>query len=181
MCGAQWELLTMASRAAISNAADPAVTFGANRRIVKRGLLETCICIAAATLTVVGCGEPGGDIEQTVKARGLLTHRGNPLAHYQIMLHPADGHRPAAGVSDEHGKFALGTNGEGDGAVAGENRVSVVYVGPPSTNPEKGMNDVSPPPAPKVRIAAKYGQPDTSGLTLAIPATGSSDLKLDIP
>ena len=65
--------------------------------------------------------------------------------------------------------------------MAGKHRAAVVYVGPPSTNPEAGMNDFSPPTPPKVKIAAKYHQPETSGLTLEVPAAGSADVKLNVP
>jgi hypothetical protein len=147
--------------------------------VVKGGWMTMCVCLAAAL--VCGCGDSGADIERTVKAAGTLTHRGAPLAFYQVMVQPEDGRRPAVGVSDAQGKFVLGTNGEGDGAVSGKHRVAVVYVGPPSTNPEAGMNDFSPPPAPKGKLAAKYQQPETSGLTLEIPPAGSSDLKVEVP
>ena len=136
--------------------------------------------ICMATLALTGCGDASAEIERTVTAKGVLTHRGSPLAYYQVMLHPDDGRRPATGTSDAEGKFVLGTNGEGDGAVPGKHRVSIVYQGPPSTNPEAGMNDFSPPP-PKIKIAAKYQQPETSGLMLEVPRSGSSDLKLEVP
>jgi hypothetical protein len=148
---------------------------------VKRDSLGICVCTAAVAIALSGCGDSTAEIERTVTARGVLTHRGQPLPYYQLMFHPGEGHRPAAGISDEKGKFVLGTNGEGDGAAAGKHRVSVVYVGPPSANPEAGMNDFSPPPPPKVKLAAKYSQPETSGITLEIPASGSSDLKVEVP
>ena len=136
--------------------------------------------VAAAVSGVCGCGEPSAKIEKTVRVRGVLLHRGSPLAYYQVMCHPEDGRRPAAGVSDEQGQFVLGTNGAEDGAVVGKHRVTVVYLGKPL--PERdGMIDFSPPPPPKIKIASKYNHADTSGITIDIPAAGSSDLKIDLP
>src|SRR5690606_7974325 len=98
-------------------------------------------CLAAA-----GCGDAGpkADIEETVPAEGIVTFEGAPLEYHQVMLQPA-GHRAAAGISDGSGKFVLGTNGQGDGAVVGTHKVSVVYVGPPNTDPNAGINDFKPP------------------------------------
>jgi len=135
--------------------------------------------VIVAALGFSGCGEPSAKIEKTVAARGVLTYRGSPLGHYQVMFHPEDGRRPAAGVTDEQGTFVLGTNRADDGAVAGKHRVTVVYIGPPS--PERdGMIEFSPPP-PKIKIAAKYTNPDTSGIAIEIPPSGSKDLKVDLP
>ena len=127
-----------------------------------------------------GCGEPSAKIEKTVPARGVLTHRGSPLGHYQVLFHPEDGRRPAAGVTDEQGGFVLGTNRADDGAVAGTHRVTLVYVGPPTPGRD-GMIDFSPPRPPKIKIASKYARPDTSGISIEIPASGSKELKIDLP
>src|SRR5262249_38550095 len=131
-------------------------------------------------LAVSGCSRASAAIEKTVHAEGMLMHHGRPLPHYQVMFTPEDGRRPAAGVTDEHGKFVLGTNGAGDGAPAGKHRVCVTYVGPPSGGAD-GMNSFAPPPPPKIKIAAKFGNPESSGLTQEISASGSSDLKVDLP
>jgi hypothetical protein len=130
---------------------------------------------------VLGCGDSGpkADIETTVTASGTVTFEDAPLEFYQVTFQP-EGHRVASGVSDAAGKFVLGTNKQGDGAVAGSHKVSVVYVGPPNTDPNAGMNDFKPPPPPKVKIPAKYHRPETSGITIEVPAGGSSDLHVDL-
>lgn len=135
---------------------------------------------AAAAMTICGCGEPSAKIEKTVRVRGVLVHSGSALAHYQVMFHPEDGRRPAAGVSDEQGRFVLGTNRAEDGAVVGKHRVTVVYVGPPAASRD-GMIDFSPPPPPKVKIAAKFGQPETSGIVAEVPAAGLTEIKVEVP
>jgi hypothetical protein len=136
--------------------------------------------VLVAALALAGCGDSTAKIEKTVLAAGVLTHRGQPLAYYQVMFTPDDGRRPAAGTTDEQGKFVLGTNKEGDGAVPGSHHVSVIYMGPPGASGD-GMNSFTRPPPPKIKITAKYGNAETSGLTQEIPPSGSSDLKIDLP
>jgi hypothetical protein len=138
------------------------------------------LVVALLAAGASGCGDAEAGIEKTVTASGVLTHRGQPLAHYQVMLAPEDGRRPAAGVSNEQGKFSLGTNDVGDGAPPGKHRVSVVYVGPPSAGGD-GQNNFAPPPPPKVKLAAKYGNPETSGLAAEVPPSGAADLKIEVP
>jgi len=135
---------------------------------------------AVMAVSVSGCGQASAGIERTVTAAGVLTHGGKPLAHYQIMLIPDDARRPAAGVTDEQGKFDLGTNRPGDGAPPGKHRVSVVYIGPPSAGGD-GQNNFAPPPPPKVKLAPKYANAETSGLTAEVPTSGTNDLKIDVP
>jgi hypothetical protein len=147
---------------------------------VKFAALGFMILTTALAVSVSGCGRASASIERTVTAAGVLTHGGKPLAHYQVMFSPDDARRPAAGVTDEQGKFVLGTNRLGDGAPPGKHRISVVYVGPPAAGGD-GQNNFAPPPPPKVKLAAKYGNAETSGLTAEIPTSGSSDLKVEVP
>jgi hypothetical protein len=131
---------------------------------------------------VVGCSpaQPTGDRETTVSAGGELTYQGQPLPYHQVLLTPESSKRPAAGVTDESGKFVLGTNQPGDGAVAGKHQVSVVYVGPPGSGGD-GINDFTPPPPPKVKIPAKYQRAETSGVSVEIPDGGDQALKINLP
>lgn len=74
----------------------------------------------------------------------------------------------------------LGTNRPDDGAVVGKYQVSVVYVGPPETNPEAGINDFSGPPPPKLKIPQKYNDPSKSGLKFEVTSNGLTDLVIDL-
>lgn len=145
-------------------------------RSLRRGLLAG---VAVTGLSACGSGSPTGDIEKTVGAGGVLTYQNKPLEFYQVTFYP-EGHRPAAGTTDEQGRFVLGTNKAGDGAVAGTHRVAVTYVGPPSTNPEEGMNEFSTPPPPKVKVPRKYNDVKSSGLKYEVPAGGATDLKVNL-
>lgn len=147
---------------------------------LKHSTFGACLFAAVLAFGLGGCGDggPTADIEKTVPARGVVTYRGEPLAYHQVVLYP-EGARPATGVSDEQGAFVLGTNDEGDGAVAGRHQAAVVYVGPPR-GPEWGMTDFSPPPEPKVKIPEKYGRPETSGIAVEVPDSGADDLAIDL-
>jgi hypothetical protein len=132
------------------------------------------------TVAMAGCDSgPTGDIVDTVPASGTLTFNGTPLEYYQVAFFPQD-NRPAVGITDDQGRFTLGTNGENDGAVVGTHGVAVTYVGKPSDNPDEGIMEFTPPPPPKHKIPGKYNSAETSGLTVEIPSDGTSDLKLEI-
>lgn len=146
---------------------------------LQRSLRASLLVGVIVGLSACGQNAPTGDIEKTVSAGGVLTWQGKPLEFYQVTFYP-EGHRPAAGTTDEQGKFVLGTNQIGDGAVAGRHRVAITYVGPPSTNPEEGMNEFSTPPPPKVKLPRKYNDAKSSGLQYEIPAGGTTDLKIEL-
>lgn len=129
---------------------------------------------------IVGCGSVvTGEVLSTVRVAGTVTLNGKALEHYKVTFFP-EGSRPASGVSDASGKFVLGTNKVGDGAVVGRHKVSVVYVGPPNTNPEAGMNDFSAPPPPKMKIPAKYNDPSKSGIVIEIASGGITDATVEL-
>ncbi len=132
--------------------------------------------VAVAFFGLSGCGSVDtGEVVQTVPVSGTLTYQGRPLEFYQVTLFPSDSQRPAAGVSDAEGKFVLGTNEPGDGAIQGAHTVSVTYVGPPATDPGAGMMEFPAPPPPKVKIPDSYRDPKRSGVTVEVPAEGLSD------
>lgn len=131
--------------------------------------------------SLIGCAaQPTGDVLPTVRVSGTLTYKGNPLEYHQVTFAPNDGQRPAAGISDENGKFTLGTNSPGDGAITGTHNVSVIYVGPPNDDPEFGINEFYSPPPPKVKIPRKYADPKRSGITIEVPAGGLSDVAVEL-
>ena len=140
--------------------------------------LAVFLLLSAVGLVGQGCSG-GANTEHTVAARGVLTHKGQPLSYYAIMLAPVEGKRGAAGETDEHGHFALGTNSEGDGAPPGKHHVGIAYLGPPASRPD-GQNNFTPP-QPKVKLAPKYTSPETSGLSVEVPPSGTSDLKIEVP
>ncbi|HVJ68592.1 MAG TPA: hypothetical protein VM510_11430 [Caulifigura sp.] len=124
-----------------------------------------------------GSGSDGPAAARTVTAKGSLTSGGTPLAHYRVTFVP-ESNLPAAATTDENGKFTLGTNSPGDGAVAGRHKVAVVYVGPPDA-PTPDMDNYKPL-KPPVAIPKKEQSAETTDLIVEIPAGGSEDLKIEI-
>ena len=137
------------------------------------------MCLALLLLPACAPSQPTGDVMKTVSASGKLTLNGAPLEFYQVMFFPTGG-RPAAGITDAEGKFVLGTNEADDGAMVGSHKVAVNWVGPPSTDPNEGVMEFSSPPPPTVEIDPKYTNPETSGLVVEVPDSGSEELKVEL-
>lgn len=149
---------------------------------MKLGNAAYCLLLA---LALSGCSEqvgPVGEVIEVVPASGIVTFQGKPLAGFQVTFMPVSGDRPSIGVSDATGKFVLGTNDAGDGAVAGANKVAVVW-SPPELVDDTTASVIDDPkkmPKPPVVIPAKYHNPETSGITQEVPAAGTSELKIDL-
>jgi len=145
--------------------------------------MRTWLILITACTFIAGCGgsyEPKAEIFQTVTAAGVLTWKGKPLSGFVVSVHPADGKRTASGTTDAEGKFQLGTNTAGDGAVPGSHKISVVWQPPEDDGMGNVIDDPSKLPKPPVQLPPKYASPDTSGISLEIPESGSSELKLDL-
>jgi hypothetical protein len=143
--------------------------------------LKLIFAALTALLPLIGCSSDYSPVAATadsVPASGTITWQGKPLAGFRITLHPAEGQRPAAGVSNAEGKFVLGTNSPNDGAVVGNHPVSVIWDQPvdDGLNSAPGDATLKPP----INLPAKFSSPDTSGLKLDIPSGGSSTLQLDL-
>ncbi|QDS96247.1 hypothetical protein FF011L_50550 [Roseimaritima multifibrata] len=133
--------------------------------------------ILGVTLMCLGCSDPGLSL---VPASGTLVYKEKPLAGYEVILQPADGQeRRARGLTDEQGRFQLGTVGDADGAMVGKFTAFVVR---PVQDPggEPGRENFSAMKPEKSVLPAKYASPETSGLTVEIPAAGTTDLKIEI-
>lgn len=147
-----------------------------------RVLLSLC---AAVMLIVSGCSQqvgPVGEVIAVVPASGIVTFKGKPIEGFQVTFMPVSGARPSVGVSDASGKFVLGTNGADDGAVAGSNKVAVVWSPPELADDTTAgaIDDPSKMPKAPVELPAKYHNPETSGLVFEVPASGTAELKIDL-
>jgi hypothetical protein len=150
-----------------------------------QNMIRKILILALVLVTALGCGgDPGPNavVEEVVPASGTLTYQGKPLPFFQISLTPTDGRRAAVGVTDEAGKFSLGTNAAGDGAPPGTHKLAVVWVGPPQEDDagQAVIDDPSLLPKPSVKLPAKYASPDESGLTQTIPDGGTTSLQIDL-
>ena len=95
---------------------------------------------------------------------------GSPLSGVQVTFKCDDPKITATAVTDAEGNYELGTVEPGDGAPAGEYRVSVVE-----------LSDLEDPDNPKPpRIDRRYGHFKKSGLEFAVPTDdGDYDIRLD--
>jgi hypothetical protein len=110
-------------------------------------VLVTVFCLA-----VTGC-RSGDKIEVsgTVKLND-----GSPLVNARVTAMSTETAAWASGTTDQQGRFTLGTEIAGEGLAPGKYRLSVVE--------DQGDWDHPQPP----KISRKFGNPETSGLTLKI-------------
>jgi hypothetical protein len=109
---------------------------------------------AALVFACGGCGVSSGQMSPLVPVKGKVTYKGQPVSKGTVRFEPDGYGRPATGRLQTDGSFALGTNKEGDGVVAGEHRVSI-----------SGFDK----PLASNRALKKYGSKN-SGLTAEVDA-----------
>jgi hypothetical protein len=127
------------------------------------------ILIVGVTLSV-GCGRAR---KPAHPVSGKVLVKGQPAVRAQVTFHPVEDARPDAvrpvGHVDEQGNFRLTTWKEGDGAPAGEYRVTVQWF--------RTVRDPRDPEllTPRNILPSQYSQAETSGLTASI-TKGSNEL-----
>jgi hypothetical protein len=124
--------------------------------------------LTATIATLTGCG--GGGL---VPASGTVTYQSKPIADANVIFTPKGEGRAATGITDASGKFVLGTEKTGDGAMPGEYRVSVTPNLPP---PAEG--DYSAPPPPP--FPAKYTTAGSSDLTATVKKGDPNQFTLEM-
>lgn len=147
-----------------------------------RSRLQVAVFLLLTTLAGCGRSAPRLEIEKVVPVSGTLTFQGQPLEQYEVIFYPTDGRRAAVGLTDAEGRFQLGTNKHGDGAPPGTNTISVSFLSVTAEDlSNAGPADKVPRlRQPKIKIPAKYANPETSGITQEVPGGGLPDLKLDL-
>ncbi len=125
-----------------------------------------------------GCSRAGGLVTYPVTGRVLVN--GKPATAALVTFHPVGGSvdtpRPVARVG-ANGEFALTTRETGDGAPAGEYRVTVVW-----TTVSAGKKQVSDGDDVQVRnlLPANYGRPDATPLKATVKAGDNEPLTFEI-
>jgi hypothetical protein len=118
-------------------------------------------------LAFCGCSE---NIQQkTYPVTGEVRLDGKPAKGITVVLRPIDKSKfkweeiPQA-ITDENGKFSIRTYLSDDGAPAGEYRVGIALIDPPSDEGEDQVKrDVNAP-----RFPSKYADPEKSGLRATV-------------
>ena len=88
------------------------------------------MAMAALLIALTGCGDGVSRIP-TYKAQGQVLWEGKPLANAFVVLHPENPELvPARASTDASGNFTLTTFDTGDGAPAGDYKLTVAFYQP---------------------------------------------------
>lgn len=129
--------------------------------------------MAALIFFEAGCGSKDASQERrkpVFPVQGQVLFAGRPTPYALVVFHPLnpddkDTPRPRGQVGAD-GKFTLTTYEPGDGAPAGDYRVTV----------ELWLSSGKRDEGPSNRLPARYGDPTTSGLTARVN-TGPTELQ----
>ena len=139
------------------------------------------VVVASLAIGLTGCGGPAQP--KLYPATGTVTWKGTPLADATVSFVPSVG-APSDGKTDAQGKFSIMTNGQ-PGARAGACKVAVSkFAGaassmPAAPKPEDMMKMYEKKKKgefEKGEIPAKYGRPDTSGLSAEVTTDGAKNV-----
>ena len=153
----------------------------AGARSVRR-IVVLAVVMALGAVGLAGCG--GSTMPKVYPATGTVTWKGEPLADATVSFVPSVG-APSDGRTDAQGKFTIMTNGM-PGARAGACKVTVSkFAGagasmPADPKPEDMIkmyeNKKKKGEVEKGEIPAKYGRPDTSGLSAEVTTEGAKNV-----
>ena len=139
-------------------------------------------------LTLIGC-DRSGRLPGLVPASGTVTFNGAPVEEATVIFVPdsvESNMRSASATTDAKGKFTLATLQHADGAYPGSYKVTVTktlttgdLVWEESAN-DPGRGRLIDTQMVADMLPAKYGNENTSDLTVDIPPKGSRNLVLDL-
>ncbi|GAB6187345.1 hypothetical protein JCM17478_28470 [Thermopirellula anaerolimosa] len=144
---------------------------------------------ALAAIVLGGACNRGSDKPKTYPVTGTVTMNGQPVPGATVTFTPKEPAAPgqegplaASAVTDNEGKYQIGTFAKGDGALPGEYLVSVTkYEGAGPTGGGSGSEEeYTPPvpgqeaPVPKNVLPAQYANPNTSGLSFKVEAKSNT-------
>lgn len=126
--------------------------------------------VAGVALTLIGNHGCGSSDRATVTGK-LVRSDGSPLVGARVIATSAETGKSAYGTTNEDGEFTLGVVQEGDGVPPGDYKVIII----------EDLGD--PDNRSRPTIAAKYRNPETSGLALSVEVGQSAELNptLDPP
>lgn len=148
------------------------------------GLIVACV----PALILTGCSGSGNDKwvqarPATYGVRGRVQSEGEPVAGAKVVFHTTEGGSgrlyTAFGYTDSRGNFRLQTFEDGDGAIAGEHRVTIEKI-LTEQPPAASEADVAPAAVEKSLLPDRYRSPETSGLTASITADGANSFEFTL-
>ena len=146
-------------------------------------------------LLASGCNR-GPARPKTYPVTGVVTWQGQPVPGATVTFSPKtppepgqEGPQGATGITDEQGRYQLGTFARGDGAIPGDYYVTVakyenqggVASGTATSEEEYTPPDPNaPPPIPKNLLPERYANVQSSGLTFTVEAKNNTfDITLE--
>jgi hypothetical protein len=137
-------------------------------------------CLALAVLVVIsGCG--GGTAEDrpaVAPVSGTVMYNGSPVVGATVSFWAEGAPRAASGVTDSAGKFQLSMFEANDGAIPGENKITVTKVvgaTAPAVDPTAAMDDPTSLANAVRPEESLNADDDADGPTQAIPAIYASE------
>jgi hypothetical protein len=123
--------------------------------------LRTATLLAAAMTLFAGCGKP---TKKVVTVTGTVTYNGHQLKSGVVKFEAPNGDF-AIGIVGPDGQFTITDVVPGDQKVA--------YVGGPMSTGSSDGSRTAPAEKP-VSVPAKFGDFQTSGVTVTVPDTGGA-------
>jgi hypothetical protein len=123
--------------------------------------LKTAALLAATLTFAAGCGKPG---KKMVNVTGTVSYQGQQLQTGVVKFLAPNGDFATAAIRPD-GTFLM------TDVVPGEQKVA--YVGGPMSvgSSDKGVGKTTPTPK-AVTVPTKFGDPQTSGVTVTVPEAG---------
>lgn len=152
-----------------------------------RQLLYLLCGLSGAAFGAAGCGG-NADNPPVYPVMGTIVYEGKPVEGAVVAFCADHAPRLATGVTDAEGRFTLTTFNSGDGAVAGNHKVTVTKVlventaaPQAATGAEDAINRRAPPLKQQSLLPLKYGDPLKTPLEATVSESGANDfaLKLD--
>ena len=160
--------------------------------------MKNVLTVALTVLLAAAVLQPGGALNAapfathvtagTVKV--TVTYKGAPVADATISFVPdATAMPPAFGKTDAQGVAKMKTYVEGDGAVVGQHKISIIKSETTSSGPVTDQDSPNyvppagggaPPPVVKYIIPQKYSSPASSGLAIEVKDSGPNEFTFDL-
>jgi hypothetical protein len=153
---------------------------------VMRYNMKTFLTISVCLLVLPLTGCTRGGLSGLAPAAGIVTLNGAPVEGATISFAPAAASsdaRSASAMTGKDGKFVVTTLNYGDGMYPGEYQVFIT-----KTTGTGGIEDLDSGDKTKTRdnrqivfhLPLKYGDKNTSGLTVSIPPQGNKNIELKL-
>lgn len=157
-----------------------------------RRLLIALACLAPFWGS--GCGEAVASRPKLVPVKGKVVYKGEPVVGATVAFHADKAPRPSSGTTDAKGYFELTMFDTGDGAIPGDNVVTIAKQAAPaapaapSTNASASLQmydkmykqrEAGEDPQ-KGALPEKYADPKTSPQKNHVVAAGPNDFTIEL-